>query len=186
MRYCAGTHDALAHPFILPLHCLSHSQSAFLSARRFRHDERGTAATSQRRARGPLEALGPVPFRAPVGHGSRGLQRERRRLGLFPARPRPFARLSLGRRRHRRHLRPPSAHLFRDRVMERKRFDSEGAAVWAHQSGRESRRGREGVLLLSRRHANQFLSEISLQISARCFPVFAARGGKQEALAART
>jgi hypothetical protein len=40
-----------------------------------------------------------------VGHGARGLQRERRRLKLLHPRSRPLPRLPLGRRRHRRHLR---------------------------------------------------------------------------------
>ena len=44
------------------------------------------------------EALGPVPQRARVGHGARGLQRRRRRLGLLSARPRALARLPLERR----------------------------------------------------------------------------------------
>ena len=51
-----------------------------------------------------LAALGAVPQRAPVGHGPRGLQPRRHRLGLLPPRPRPLARLSLGRGRPRRHL----------------------------------------------------------------------------------
>ena len=44
--------------------------------------------------------------------------------------------------------------------------DPEGTTLRPHESRRKSRRGREGVLLLSRRDAHQFLSEISLQISA--------------------
>ena len=46
-----------------------------------------------------MAALGPVPERAGLGHGARGLQRRRRRLGLLPARPRPLARLPLERGR---------------------------------------------------------------------------------------
>ena len=52
----------------------------------------------------PLEALGPVPERARLGHGARGLQRRRHRLGVLPARPRALARLPLERGRPRRHL----------------------------------------------------------------------------------
>ena len=51
---------------------------------------------------------------------------------------------------------------------------------------RQPRRGREGVLLLPRRHADQFLSEISLQISAGGISLRSARRGKREAHAARS
>ena len=54
-------------------------------------------------ARAPLEEMGPVPQRAPVGHGARGLQRARQRVGLLPARSRAQPRVSLGRGRPRRH-----------------------------------------------------------------------------------
>ena len=65
----------------------------------------------QQKAR--LEEVGAVPQRATVGHRARGLQRERRRLELLHPRPCPLARLPLGRRRHRRHLRRPAAPLLR-------------------------------------------------------------------------
>ncbi len=52
----------------------------------------------------------------------------------FPVRTRASARLSLGRRRHRRHLRQPPAIVFRARVLERPRSDSERAAVRPHRS----------------------------------------------------
>ena len=52
-----------------------------------------------RRARGSLETLGPLPFRKTMGDRSRGLQRERRRVGLSAARSRALAGVSLGRRR---------------------------------------------------------------------------------------
>ena len=45
-----------------------------------------------------LEALGPVPGRARLGHRARGLQRGRRRVGLLPARPRPLAAPTAGAR----------------------------------------------------------------------------------------
>ena len=48
---------------------------------------------------GALEALGAVRGAAAVGHGARGLQRRRRRLGLLPPRPRALARLPLERGR---------------------------------------------------------------------------------------
>ena len=65
--------------------------------RRIKQTAAGTAA---------LEPLGPVPVRARLGHGARGLQRRRHGLGLLPPRPRALARLPLERGRARRHLRP--------------------------------------------------------------------------------
>ena len=76
------------------------------------HGRRPAARGVARRA-AALEALGPVPERARLGHRARGLQRLRHRLGLLPARPRALARLPLERGRPRRHLRPPPAHLLR-------------------------------------------------------------------------
>ena len=52
---------------------------------------------------------GPYLSRTPVGHGARGLQPARQRVGLLPARSRAQPRLSLGRRRPRRILRRPAA-----------------------------------------------------------------------------
>ena len=49
-----------------------------------------------------LEPLGALPRGAGVGHGARGLQRRRRRLGLLPARPCALAGLPLERGRPRR------------------------------------------------------------------------------------
>ncbi len=57
--------------------------------------------------------LGPVPGRAGLGHGPRGLQRARHGLGLLPARPRPLPRLPVERGRHGRHLRRPADVLLR-------------------------------------------------------------------------
>ena len=56
------------------------------------------------RAQGPLETLGTVSQRTRVGHGARGLQPVRQRVGVLPARSRALARLSLERGRARRHL----------------------------------------------------------------------------------
>ena len=63
-------------------------------------NDRGGAATLRgARERGTLEEMGTLPQRAPMGHGARGLQRERRRVELLHPRPGAFARLSLGRGR---------------------------------------------------------------------------------------
>src|SRR5262249_51885272 len=78
---------------------------------------------------GALEAVGSVSFRAPVGHSSRGLQRLRNRVGLFPSRSRALAHLPLGRRRHCRNLRSPSIHLLCAVHVEWPRSDLEGASV---------------------------------------------------------
>ena len=96
-----------------------------------------------------------------MGNGARGLQRGRQRLGLLPARPGAVARLSLERRRHRRHLRSPSVDLLRARIVERAGPDPEGAAVRAHRKRGQSRRGRQGVLLLSGQHADALVHEVS-------------------------
>ena len=55
--------------------------------------------------------------------------RRRRRLGVFPARPRPQPRLSLGRRRPAGHQRPRVPALLRPGALERPRPDPQGAAV---------------------------------------------------------
>jgi len=57
-------------------------------------------------ARNIGSAGGPI-FPTAVGNGSGGLQSRRHCLGIFPARPRAFARVSLGRGRPRRDQRPP-------------------------------------------------------------------------------
>ena len=76
-----------------------------------------------------LAAVGAVPLRSGVGHGPRGLQRRRRRLGIPPARHGPQQGLSLGRGRHRRALRPLPAPRLRPGVLERPRPDPQGAAL---------------------------------------------------------
>ena len=111
-----------------------------------------------------MEKVGAVPQRAPVGHRARGLQRERRRLELLHPRPGPLARLPLGRGRPRRHLRRPAASLLRAGALERQGPDPQGAAVRADQQRGQPRRGREGVLLLPRQHADPLVHEVPLQV----------------------
>ena len=81
-------------------------------------------------------------------------------------RPCPLARLSLGRRRPRRHFRRPAAALLRAGALERQGSDPQGAAVRPDQQRRQPRRGREGVLLLPRQHADALVHEVPLQVSA--------------------
>ncbi len=118
-----------------------------------------------------LEGVGPVPVRAPVGDGPRGLQRERRRLELPDARPGALARLPLGRGRHRRRLRRAPAAVPGAGAMERRRPDSQGADVRAHEQRGQPRRGRQGVLVLPRQHAHALLPEVPVQVSAAGVPV---------------
>ena len=137
-----------------PALCARGARQVVASTRVRNPGERGTAAT---RGLGcpdrALEALGPVRQRARLGDGARGLQRRGHALGVLPPRSRALARLPLERGRPRRHLRPPSDHLLRHRALERTRSDPEGTRLRAHRPRRQPRRGRQGVLLLSRQHA---------------------------------
>jgi len=113
-----------------------------------------------------------------VGNGAGGLLGRRDVLGLPAARPRAEPRVSLGRGRAPRDHRPRMPALLRGRALERSRPDPQGAALRPHRSRGQSRRGREGVLLLPRRDAHRLLSEGTLQVSATRVPVCAAgRGG---------
>ena len=91
---------------------------------------------------------------------------ERRRLELLHPRPGPLAGLPLGRGRPGRDLRRPPGALLRPGPVERPRPDPQGAAVRADQQRGQPRRGRQGVLLLPRQHADPLVHEVSLQVSA--------------------
>ena len=123
------------------------------------------------RAEGPLEEVGAVPQRAAVGDRPRGLQRGRQRLGLLQPRPGPLPRLPLGRGRPGRHLRRPAAALLRAGPVERQGPDPQGAAVRPDQQRGQPRRGRQGVLLLPRQHADALVHEVPLQVPAGGVPV---------------
>jgi hypothetical protein len=116
-----------------------------------------------------------------MGHGARGLQRGRHGVGLPAARPRALARLSLGRGRHCRHLRRPAAALLRARVVERRRPDPQGAHVRPDRQRGQSRRGREGVLLLPRQRAEPRVHEVPVQVSAAGVPVCGPGAGERAA-----
>ena len=62
--------------------------------------------------------------------------------------------------------RRPAAPLLRARALERRRPDPQGAAVRPHRAGGQSRRGRQGALLLPRRHADALLHAHALQVPA--------------------
>ncbi len=113
-----------------------------------------------------MAAVGTVSQRAAVGHGPRGLQPERRRVELLHPRPGAVARVSLGRGRARRLLGPQAAAVFRAGALERQGPDPEGAALRLEQRRREPRRGRQGILLLSRLHTDPLVHEVALQVSA--------------------
>ena len=112
-----------------------------------------------------------------MGHRPRGLLRGRRRVGVLHPRPGPLARLPLGRGRHRRHLGRPRPAVLRARAVERRRPDPQGAAVRPDQRGGQPRRGRQGVLLLRRRHADPRVRALPLQVPAGGVPV---RGPRQD------
>ena len=62
-------------------------------------------------------------------------------------------------------LRRPAAAVLRCRVVERRRPDPEGADVRPDQRRGQPRRGREGVLLLPRRHADELVPEVPVPLS---------------------
>ena len=142
------------------------------------HDRRKHPPRRLPAPQGALETVGPLRLGAGLGHRARGLQRGRDRVGLPAARPRPIARLPLERGRHRRRLRSSPDRLPRDGALERARSDPEGTDVRPHRRGRQPRRGREGVLLLSGQHADALVHAVSLQVSAAGVSVRAA--GRRE------
>src|SRR5207247_1360992 len=142
-------------------------------------------AQGSRRTVRPLEALGTLPRRAPVGHGARRLQPPRPGLALLPPRPRALARLPVGRGRARWDHRQPRPALLRPGPLERSRPPPEGAAVRADRKRGQPRRGREGVLLLSRLDTDALLHEVPVQVPAGGVSVLEARRGEPAAGPAR-
>ena len=70
------------------------------------------------------------------------------------------------------HLRRQAATLLRPRALERARPDPQGAPVRPHQQRGQPRRGRQGVLLLRRLHADALVHEVSVQVSrSASFPI---------------
>ena len=118
-----------------------------------------------------MATLGSVPFRTAVGDRPRGLQRRRRRLVVLQPRSGPLASLSLGRGRTRRLLRRPAAPVLCGGPLERSRPDHQGAPVRPDEPRGEPRRGRQGVLLLPRRHPDQLVPALPLQVPAGRIPL---------------
>ena len=112
-----------------------------------------------------MATVGAISERAAVGNCARGLQPGRRCVAALHARPGALARVPLGRGRSRRLLRHQAAALLRGGAVEREGPDSEGAPLRSEQRRRQPRRGRQGVLLLPRFHADPLLHEVALQVS---------------------
>ncbi len=102
---------------------------------------------------------------------------------LLPARACALASLPVGRGRPPRHLRQSPAPLLRPRALERARPHPEGAALRPHRARGQPRRGRQGVLLLPRRHAHPLLHAGALQVPAAGVPVRAPGRGERAARA---
>ena len=62
--------------------------------------------------------------------------------------------------------RRPAAAVLRAGAVERRRSDPQGAAVRPDQQRRQPRRGRQGVLLLPRQHADALVHEVPVQVPA--------------------
>src|SRR5213075_2140871 len=116
-----------------------------------------------------------------MGDGSRRLFALRKLLGLFSARSRAEPGVSLGRRRPAWYFGSTMPSLLRARTLERQRFDFEGATLRFDRFGGQSRRGREGALLLPRFDADAFVHEGALQISAGRICIHPADRGKPPA-----
>ena len=91
---------------------------------------------------------------------------ERHGVGVPAARPRPLARLPLGRGRPGRLLRRRAAPLPRARALERARPDPEGADLRPHRQPGQPRRGRQGVLVVPRRDAEPLVEPLALPLPA--------------------
>ena len=114
--------------------------------------------------------VGAVSERARLGHRPRGLLRERRRLGIVPARPRALPRVPLERGRDGRHLGHPPRALPRARALERRGPDPEGADVRPDGAAGEPRRGRQGVLVVPRGPAEPRAPALALPLPAGRLP----------------
>ena len=124
--------------------------------------------------REPLVRVGSVPGRARLGHRARGLQRQRGRLELLPARPRPLARLPVERGRHGRALGRPPRPVPGALAVERRRPDPQGADVRADGAAGQPRRGRQGALVVPRRAAQPRPAALALSLPPGRVPVPAA------------
>ena len=124
------------------------------------------------RAARPLEALGTIPQRAGLGDGPRGLQPGRDRVGILPARSRALPRRTGGTKtawqgsadRHQQICFALALWNGRDPILKERLFGLTGRRG-------QSRRGRQGVLLLPGQHADALVHAVSLQVPAGGVPL---------------
>ncbi len=127
----------------------------------------------------PVAVVGPVPVGPAVGLRAGGLLRRRRRVGLLPLRPVARAGLPVGRGRAGRDLRPVRFPQRLGRAVERQGPGAQGAAVRADERRGQPRRGRQGVLVGPRRHADALVDALALPLPAGRVPVRAAAAGQR-------
>ena len=106
-----------------------------------------------------------------MGDRARGLQRERRRLGRPAPRPGPVQGLPVERRRSRGAERRRPAPVLRLCLLERRRSDPQGADLRAHRQRGQPRRGRQGALVVPRRHARPLLDALALLVPTARVPL---------------
>jgi hypothetical protein len=102
-------------------------------------------------------------------------------VGLLPPRPRALARLPLGGGRAGRDFGQPPAALLRAGAVERARPHPQGAPLRVDRDPGEPRRGRQGIPLLPRFHADALVHEVPLQVPAGGLPLRASRDGERQA-----
>ena len=167
----------LFFPHPVKLDRLSGCRARFLL--NFLKDEPGKTTSGRGQGQGEeLAALGALSQRAPMGNGAGGLFRPWKQLGELPPRPLAPPRLPLGRGRPAGMDGPPVPALFRPGALERPGRDSQGAALRSRRKRGQSRRGREGMLLLPRFHTDAFLHQGALQVSAGHLSLH--RGAREE------
>ena len=141
------------------------------ATRGFGQDARARAAGGGARRAAPWKAWGPYLSERQWGTVREDYSAGRRRLELLHPRSGALARLPLGRGRHRRHLRRAPAAVPGAGAVERRRPDPQGADVRPHQQRGQPRRGRQGVLVLPRQHADALVPEVPVQVPAAGVPV---------------
>jgi hypothetical protein len=116
-----------------------------------------------------------------MGNGAGRLLGERGVLGVFPPRSRPQSRVPMGRGRPAGVVRSRRSRVLRPRPLERPRSNLERAAVRPDGTRRQSRRRRQGMLLLPRRAADPRLRQGPLQVPPGRVSLRAPGGGESPA-----
>ena len=117
-------------------------------------DSGATTAARGARRRDRVAALGSIPRGRQWGTVREDYSADGTRVGLLPARPRPLARLPLGRGRPRSASATDRGGCASRWRCGTARSDPQGAAVRAERARGQPRRGRQGGLLLPRRDAD--------------------------------